>query len=215
MELLTRKYRAPVFQYLLCQGRTQFDAEDLLQDFFAFAMRTRLFEKADEHRGRFRSVLLRSLNHFAANDRRRQAAQRRSPEHGVGSLNALLEDEYFHPESLKNVETPEVQFHRAWVREVLRNVLRDLEEEFTNSGKISHFSLFETRVVRPELEGEPPPPLAEQAKELGLEYKEAANQILTAKRAFLRILERELRGYVRSEDEAGMEREEVLRLIKM
>ena len=34
LELLTRKYRAPVFQYLLCQGRTQFDAEDLLQDFF-------------------------------------------------------------------------------------------------------------------------------------------------------------------------------------
>jgi len=69
--------------------------------------------------------------------------------------------------------------------------------------------------VSPELDGEQPPSLQIQARELGLEYKEAANQILTAKRAFLRILEKEVRVYTRSEQEASEEQTDVLKLFNL
>jgi len=187
----------------------------MIQDFFVFALQTRLFTKADEERGRFRSFLLGSLNNFMANEHRKQSAQKRKPAEGIGSLDELVDDGYYHPKSLVNSETPEVLFHRAWVREVVRNVLAGLEKDLKSSGKTTHFILFQSRVVSPELDGDEPPPLQQQARELGLEYKEAANQIIAAKRAFRRLLEREVRSYVRSEDDMMQERLDVLHFMKL
>jgi RNA polymerase sigma-70 factor (ECF subfamily) len=215
LDVLAKKYWTPIFQYLLCQGHAEQEAQDLIQDFFVFALQTRLFEKADEERGRFRNFLLGSLNHFVANERRKQSAQKRKPKQGVGSLDELMDDGYYHPKSLVNSETPEVLFHRAWVREVVRNVLAVMEKDFKNTGKTTHFILFQSRVVSPELDGDEPPPLQQQARELGLEYKEAANQIIAAKRAFRRLVEREVRSYVRSDDDMVQERLDVLRLVKL
>lgn len=215
LNVLAEKYWTPMFQYLLWQGYPEHEAQDLIQEFFVFALRTRLFTKADEQRGRFRSFLLGSLNNFLANEHRKQSAKKRKPAAGIGSLDELVGDGYYQPKALINTETPEVLFHRAWVREVVRNVLAVMESDFKSTGKTTHFILFHTRVVLPELEGGEPPPLQQQARELGLEYKEAANQILTAKRAFRRLLEREVRTYVRSEDDASNEQRDVLRHIRM
>jgi RNA polymerase sigma-70 factor (ECF subfamily) len=215
LDVLAEKYWTPIFQYLLCQGHAEQEAQDLIQDFFVFALRTRLFAKADEERGRFRSFLLGSLNNFVANEHRKQSAQKRKPAEGIGSLDELVDDGYYHPRSLVNSDTPEVLFHRAWVREVVRNVLAVMENDFKNTGKTTHFILFHSRVVSPELDGDEPPPLQQQARELGLEYKEAANQIIAAKRAFRRLLEKEVRSYVRSEDDMLQERLDVLRLMKL
>jgi RNA polymerase sigma-70 factor (ECF subfamily) len=213
LDALARKYWTPICQYLRVQGYDEFEAQDLTQDFFAFALTTSLFAKADQGRGRFRNFLLKSLNNFAANKHRLASAQRRSPAEGVVSLEGLAELGYFQPSSLRNKETPESIFHHAWLREVVRNVVQSLEQEFADSGRKTHFILFISRVVSPELNGDEPPPLQEQAGELGLEYKEAANQIVTAKRAFVRLLEKEVRVYAGSEDEASREKWEVLHML--
>lgn len=214
LEVLAGRYWTPLCQYLLSQGHAETEAQDLLQDFFAFALQTGLFARAEERRGRFRSFVLGSLKHFVANTQRRASRQKRRPAEGVGSLEALLEDDYFHPPALVDAETPEVLFHRAWVCQVVRNVLKSLEEEFQRRGQTTHLRLFQSRVVAPELDGEQPPPLDQQARELGLDYKQAANQITTAKRAFLRLLEKEVRAYIRSPDEAASEQQDVLRWLR-
>jgi DNA-directed RNA polymerase specialized sigma24 family protein len=214
LEVLAKKYWTPIFQYLLIQGYDQFESQDLAQDFFVFALETQLFSKADPERGRFRSFLLGSLNNFLLNQRRKKSAQKRHPEGGFASVEELAEFGYYQPKALINKETPEMIFHRAWLREVVRNVLQSLEQEFRNTGKITHFILFRSRVVAPELDGEQPPPLKDQAHELGLKYMEAANQIITAKRAFLRILEKEVQSYTSSKD-ASQEKQDVLDLFRM
>ncbi len=214
LDLLARKYWTPIFQYLLIQGYDHFEAQDLAQDFFLFALETQLFSKADPKRGRFRSFLLGSLNNFLSNQRRKKSAQKRHPEGGFASVEELAEFGYYQPKALVNKETPEMIFHRAWLREVVRNVLQSLEQEFRNTGKTTHFILFRSRVVAPELDGEQPPPLKDQAHELGLKYMEAANQIITAKRAFLRILEKEVQSYTSTED-ASKEKQDVLDLFRM
>jgi DNA-directed RNA polymerase specialized sigma24 family protein len=215
LDLLAKKYWTPIFQYLLIQGYAEFEAQDLTQDFFAYALDTQLFSKADPQRGRFRSFLLKSLNNFLKNKWRKDSAQKRQPKEGVTSLDALADMGYYQPKSLVNRETPETIFHHAWLREVVRNALQNMEEDFNSSGKKTHYFLFRSRVVSPELDGEEPPSLQVQARELGLEYKEAANQILTAKRAFLRILEKEVRVYTRSEQEASEEKTDVLKLFNL
>ncbi len=214
LEVLASRYWTPLFQYLLSQGHPEAEAQDLLQDFFAFALQTGLFARADEQRGRFRSFVLASLKHFVANTQRRASRQKHRPAQGLGSLEAMLEQDYFQPPALVDAETPEVLFHRAWVCQVVRNVLKSLAEQFQRSGQTTHLTLFQSRVVGPELDGEHPPPLAQQARELGLDYKEAANQIITAKRAFLRLLEKEVRAYIRSSEEAASEQQEVRRWLR-
>lgn len=215
LDVSARKYWTPIFQYLRIKGYDEFEAQDLTQDFFAHALDTQLFAKADQRQGRFRNFLLKSLNNFLANKWRKESALKRRPKEGVVSLDGLAELGYFQPKSVVSNETPETIFHHVWLREVVRNALQNLENDFNTTGKSTHFLLFRSRVVSPELDGEEPPSLQVQARELGLEYKEAANQILTAKRAFLRILEKEVRVYTRSEQEASEEKTDVLKLFNL
>lgn len=213
LDRLAARYWSPICQYLGFKGYDAAQAQDLTQDFFVFAMRTGLFARADRSRGRFRSFLLTALNNFAANEWRRDAAQHRRPEGGMASLDELLDDDYFTPPGLAHHDTPERQFHRAWIQAVLHNVLRELEAQLTAAGKSAHYTLFHARVVAPQLDGTAPPPLDQQARELGLDYKDAANRIVTAKRAFQRLLAAELRGYAGSEDEFTEDEQGVHRLL--
>lgn len=213
LDTLARKYWTPLFQYLLWKGHADDDAKDLTQDFFEFALRTRLFEKADRSRGRFRPFLIESLNNFAANDRRRNATKKRRPPNGIGSLDELMEERYVHPGSLIETETPEVLFDRVWLREVVRNVLAALKAECDATGKQTHYLLFHARVVLPALDGEPLPSLEQLAHEFGLEFKQAANQVITARRAFIRLLKREIRGYVSSGKDADDELRDVMQIV--
>jgi hypothetical protein len=47
LDVLARKYWTPIFQYLLIQGKDQFEAQDLTQDFFVFALKTQLFGRKE------------------------------------------------------------------------------------------------------------------------------------------------------------------------
>ena len=96
-------------------------------------------------------------------------------------------------------------FRRAWVADLTQRVLRRLEQECQASGKLPHYELFRQRLVLPALEGSEPPPLAELAGRLGLSEKQAANCLLTARRAYQRLLQEEIRAYAASEDEVAAE----------
>jgi hypothetical protein len=111
---------------------------------------------------------------------------------GITRLDELMDDAYFPLASLFHQNTAEAAFHRAWLPEVVMNVLRTTQDEFTQNGQRSHFDLFWSPVVAPELEGATLSPLEQQAAEMDLCCKEAANQIQTAKRAFKRILTKEV-----------------------
>jgi DNA-directed RNA polymerase specialized sigma24 family protein len=213
LDLLASHYWTPIVAYLVRRGYDSHQAQDLAQDFFSFALESRLFDKADRARGRFRSLLLTSLKHFAAKARRHDEAGKRSPPGGWASLEELLQEDAAPPASLVQTDPTETFFHQTWLREVVANALRRLQQEFESSGKSTHFELFRSRVVAPELENAVPRPLETQAEELGLDFKEAANQILTAKRAFKRLLIREVRSYAVSEEDSCEELREVLGLL--
>ena len=67
-------YWRPIFNFIYRRGYSEHDAQDLTQDFFLLIMEGNLLQSADPGRGRFRSLLLRSLKNFlidAAEKRRR------------------------------------------------------------------------------------------------------------------------------------------------
>ena len=74
---LCRTYWRPAFVFVSRQGYSVEEAQDLTQDFFAMILESNWLRRADEHRGRFRSFLLKSLQNFLSHaDERTRAVKR-------------------------------------------------------------------------------------------------------------------------------------------
>jgi RNA polymerase sigma factor (sigma-70 family) len=204
LNFLIQRYWKPVYCYLRRSGCGEEEAKDLVQDFFVFCLQRDFFDQADPARGRFRSFLLGSLQHFLANARRAAHAQKRRPEQGFVPLRnpATASSVGFEP---ADRTTPEAVFHHAWVSDLIQRVLRRLEQECQATDKRAHYEILRQRLVLPALEGAEPPPLRDLAQQFGLSEKQAANRLLTARRAYQRLLQEEIRGYAGSEDEVAAE----------
>ena len=68
LEKLCRAYWYPLYAYVRRQGHSAEDAQDLTQEFFAHLLAKRLLQRANRGRGKFRSFLLTSLNHFLVHE---------------------------------------------------------------------------------------------------------------------------------------------------
>ena len=79
LEKLCRTYWYPLYAYVRRRGHSAEESQDLTQDFFARLLSKHYLARASQSKGRFRSFLLSSLNHFLNNEwRRSQAAKRGS-----------------------------------------------------------------------------------------------------------------------------------------
>ena len=65
---LCQTYWYPLYAYIRRKGYGCEDAQDLTQGFFAWLLEKNLAGKADRERGKFRSFLLASFDHFLAKE---------------------------------------------------------------------------------------------------------------------------------------------------
>lgn len=211
IDFLLQRYWKPVYSYLRRKGQLEEDSKDLTQEFFTNWLTKDLFARADRLRGRFRSLLLSSLDHFVANQRRAERALRRRPQGGVASLDALIGDEHagFDP---ADRHTPEEAFDRVWASDLIHRVLRRFEDECQINSKLQLFELFRLRIIEPALYGATAPPLAEVAPRMGLTEEQAKNRVVTARRAFQRLLNEEI-GLYASTEELAEEASDLLRIL--
>lgn len=212
LDFLIRRYWKPVYCYVRRFGYDDEQAKDLVQEFFMVALTKKLFAKADPDRGRFRNLLLKSVQHFMANTHRHNVAKVRRPPEGFITIHELSSQEG--PVVVpKNTETPDELFHRTWLRELVLRVLKALEVECLTTGKQMHFQLLRLRIIEPILDGAEPPSLQALAQRYGLGEKEIANQVLTARRAYQRLLRAEIRLYAGSEEEVASELQDLWRFM--
>ena len=139
LENLCRDYWRPVYAFVRSAGHSSTDAEDLTQDFFAHFLERRGFSQAAEHRGRFRSFLLRCVkNHLIDQNRARNAAKRGGnlPIHAIDG--AEWEREWGDEVSLSSGQ-PEAVFDRHWATSLVANVLEEIHRDYVNLGKESLF----------------------------------------------------------------------------
>ena len=213
LDFLIRRYWKPVYCFVRRSGSDDEQAKDLVQEFFMVAIAKDLFSKADPERGRFRNFLLTSLKHFLANARREAFAKKRHPEEGFVSIHELSTQEGGPVIVLKNTETPDELFHRSWLRELVLCVLKTLETECLATDKRTHFELLRLRIIKPILEGAEAPSYQWLAKQFDLTEKEAAARVVTARRAYHRLLREEIRLYAASEKEVGEEIQDIWRFM--
>ncbi|MEA3212534.1 MAG: hypothetical protein QOE70_5591 [Chthoniobacter sp.] len=125
---LFQTYWQPLYRYVRRLGRTEPDAEDLVQGFFAHLLQLDGLRLADRDRGRFRAFLLGSLQHFMANEWQRDHRLRR------GGFATHLSIDWKDAETGLGLEpedhrSPDRLYDRDWAMALLDKVLDDLAAE--------------------------------------------------------------------------------------
>jgi len=134
MAHLCRTYWYPLYAYIRRRGCHAADAQDLTQEFFSRLLQKNYPSQADRAKGKFRSFLLLTLNHFLADEHAKATAQKR----GGGQILISLDEEA--PEDRYRLEpadalSPEKLFERRWAQTLLHQALVRLRTEFAQQGK--------------------------------------------------------------------------------
>jgi DNA-directed RNA polymerase specialized sigma24 family protein len=163
LETLCRTYWYPLYAYVRRRGYAPEDAQDLTQQFFGRFLEKGSFGQADPARGRFRTFLLKSLQHFLADDWKRAHRVKRGggtfevPLDGVAAETRLAGEP-------RETMTPERAYEEHWAMTLLEHVLERMREDYTRAGKGRLFAALEDFLW----ERHPPMRSAALAKDLGL-----------------------------------------------
>lgn len=133
-------YWRPLYFYLRRQGYGEQDAQDLTQGFFHHLLTSDFLKKADPNRGKFRSFLLSSLNHFVANHWARENAKKRGGDFNLIPLDFASAETTYKYEPATN-SSPETLFDRKWALTVLAQALARLQSEYESQDKAGQFEI--------------------------------------------------------------------------
>jgi len=139
---LCRTYWRPIFSFVQTRGYSIEDAQDLTQDFFVIILKDNWLQQADRNRGRFRSLLLRSLQNFLINAAEKTHSRKRG-----GDVEFISWDDWIAeaPSQLSisaqalDSLPPERLFDLSWATTVVEHALRRLREECESKGKLWFF----------------------------------------------------------------------------
>ena len=190
LEQTVRRYWPAIFAYVRRTGRDPHAAADITQGFICdVVLGRRLIHGADPRRGRFRSLLLTALRNYVRQRVRHEQAAKRRPSSGP----TVALDAGSGPTSDDSAETPDAAFARDWSATLVRLVLERVRSACYEDGLEAHWTIFESRVVRPMMLGEAPVDYELLVSELELtDTAQAANMIVTVKRRFVRALQQEV-----------------------
>jgi RNA polymerase sigma-70 factor (ECF subfamily) len=151
LERLCQTYWLPLYDYVR-RGRSEMDAQDLTQQFFAHFLERKYFRVADRQRGKFRSFLLTCLKHFLAHERERFRAVKR------GGTLTFIAWEDLDQEKITDLancagKTPEQIYDRQWALTVMDQALSKLRDEFVTAEKRRDFELFKEFLTRDPPDG--------------------------------------------------------------
>src|SRR5262245_23976252 len=140
LEHLCRIYWPPVYAFIRRTVSNPEDAKDLAQGFFTRFLEQKSFSNADPQRGRFRSFLLASVNHFLADEHTRATALKRGGGATTFSLNAEDFETGFEP---GHGVSPEALFDHRWALTQLNRAIDQLAADYQAAGRGPLFELLQ------------------------------------------------------------------------
>jgi RNA polymerase sigma-70 factor (ECF subfamily) len=143
LEALCRAYWYPLYAYVRRKGYGADVAQDLTQEFFARLLARNYLSVADRNKGKFRSFLLGSLEHFLARQWTKAHAQKRGGGKAALSLDGMDAENRYLLEPAHEL-TPEKIFDRRWATTLLDKAMSRLREECVADDKGNLFSKVES-----------------------------------------------------------------------
>lgn len=136
LERLCRAYWQPVCAFARRRGRSEEDAKDLTQQFFASLLERKDFSGLDPRKGKFRTFLLSAFTHFLANEYDRATALKRGGGRVILSLDQFPPDEL--PSAAQDV-SPTALYDLRWAQTIVQTALKALTAEMSKTGKEAQF----------------------------------------------------------------------------
>ena len=136
---LCRTYWRPIFSFVRRRGYSVEDAQDLTQDFFVRILKNDWLQHADRDRGRFRSLLLRSLQNFLTNAAEKSHTRKRGGGVEFVSWHDWISEapsDFSIPAATLESLPPERLFDLTWAASVVEHALERLREECESKGKL-------------------------------------------------------------------------------
>jgi DNA-directed RNA polymerase specialized sigma24 family protein len=134
LEKLCQAYWYPLYAYVRRKGYSTEDAQDLTQEFFARLLARNYLTVADRNKGKFRSFLLGSLEHFLAREWTKAHAQKRGGGRSNFSLNQRDAENRYLLEPAHAL-TAEKIFDRRWATTLLDQAMARLRDECISNDK--------------------------------------------------------------------------------
>jgi RNA polymerase sigma factor (sigma-70 family) len=147
---LCRTYWRPIFSFVRARGHSIEDAQDLTQDFFVTILKKNWLHHADRNRGRFRSLLLTSLQNFLIKATEKTHALKRGG--GVEFIScddwaAEARAQISNLPQASDSSPPERLFDLSWATTVLEHALQRLREECESRGKLWLFQALSSHLT--------------------------------------------------------------------
>ena len=147
---LCRTYWRAIFSFVRARGYSTEDAKDLTQDFFVTMLKDNWLQRADRRRGRFRSLLLRSLQNFLINASEKTHARKRGGDVEFISWDvweAEMTAQPSIPDQPRDSLPPERLFDLTWATTVVEHALQRLREECESKGKLWIFQALSSHLT--------------------------------------------------------------------
>jgi RNA polymerase sigma-70 factor (ECF subfamily) len=161
LETLCRTYWYPLYAYVRRRGFGPEDAQDLTQEFFARLLKKNYPAQADRAKGKFRSFLLLTLNHFLADEFDRGTALKRGGGQALVPLDVETAEGRYLREPADHL-SPEKLFDRRWAQNILETAIKRLRKEYGSEMQPEAYAI---------LRG------FEPGEQMSLSYAEAAAQL--------------------------------------
>jgi DNA-directed RNA polymerase specialized sigma24 family protein len=127
-------YWPPLYTFVRRRGFSSNDAEDLVQGFFAHLLKQNTLRRADREKGKLRTFLLGSLQHFLANEYDRNHTLKR----GGGKPVISLDDQLAATEAALADAThldDTASYDQAWLTTLVSRAWKQMERECVAEGR--------------------------------------------------------------------------------
>lgn len=203
MEAIVTAYWKPAYKHARVKWRRSNDeAKDLVQGFFAAFAEPEMLARFDPARGSFRNYLRSCLDHYIMKQRERETREKR----GGGA--AVLDFEQAERELAATPEaSPEEVFFREWRRQIFSLALDDLRRHALSSGRELQYRVFEQY----DLAESDRPRYADIAREHGIAETAVVNYLAWARRELRRCVSVRLSAVTSGEAELRGETQALFR----
>ena len=210
--LLLERYWKPVYCYLRRKGYDNEQAKDLTQGFFHEVVLNRnLLERAESEKGRFRTLLLHTLNQYLIDEHRKETARKQIPKDKLVPLD--IADRVLIPEMVCQLDA-EQSFNYVWKADLLERVLVEVKDRYTKQGMETHWYVFQDRLLKPSLEDHEVTSFSQICQRYGItDEATASNMLKTVKRLFRSVLKKHVRQTVISGEAVEEELREIFRFL--
>jgi RNA polymerase sigma factor (sigma-70 family) len=186
LERVSALYWKPVYRFIRVKFRkSNEDAKDLTQSFFATALQRDFFARFDPAKASFRTYLRMAVERFAATE---YAARNRQKRGGGIDFEPLGEQAIA-------AESPESVFEREWQRQLFALALDDLRAHGEQCGKQVQLQIFAAY----DLAEGSRPSYAELAARHGIAETSVTNHLAWARRMLRQFVTERLRGVTAGE----------------